>query len=262
VEKGAPTKSAAFLDVLAQRQFRVVYQPVVDLASGKVFSYEALLRSGNPAFSSPPELLNAAVAQNAMGQFGRIIRERTIEDAPETALFINIHPAELGDGWLVRPDDPIFERADDVYLEITESVPLTHFDLCHGILAEVRSRGVKLAVDDLGSGYSNLKYIADLSPEVVKIDRDLIANMHTSRRQQILVAAIVRLCSDLGARVVAEGIETLDELRASQDAGAQFGQGYLLARPGFPAPAVPWPPRNGEPSTPPSGAPRPSKSAL
>ncbi|MFH1811716.1 MAG: EAL domain-containing protein [Pseudomonadota bacterium] len=258
----APTKSSAFHEVLAQRQFKIVYQPVVDLNNGRIFSYEALLRSTNPAFSSPPELLNAAVAQNAMGHFGRLIREKTITDAPEATLFINVHPAELGDSWLVRPDDPIFEHPDGVYLEITESVPLTHFDLCHSILAEVRARGVKLAVDDLGSGYSNLKYIADLAPEVVKIDRDLIANLHTSKRQQILVAAIVRLCSDLGATVVAEGIETTDEFKAAQDTGAQFGQGYLLARPEFPPPLVPWPPKNGTAPSSASNPPAFSKSAL
>jgi EAL domain-containing protein (putative c-di-GMP-specific phosphodiesterase class I) len=84
---------------------------------------------------------------------------------------VNVHPQELNEGWLIRPDDPIFLHDDDVYLEITESVPLTHFDLCLNVLREIRSRGgVHFVIDDLGAGYSNLKSIADLEPRVVKLD--------------------------------------------------------------------------------------------
>jgi len=231
-----------FKKVLANREFNVVFQPVVDLHNGKIFSYEALLRSTNPVFKSPPDMFDAAVACNSCGILGREIREMSVKECPGKTLFLNIHPAELDEGWLVRPDDPIFQHDDNVFLEITESVPLTHFELCHSILREVRSKGIFLAVDDLGAGYSNLKYIADLAPEIVKIDRQLVVDLHLKKRQQVLVAAIVRLCVDLGAKVVAEGIETLNELKAVQDSGAHFGQGYLLARPQFPPPDVPWPP--------------------
>ena len=104
--------------------------------------------------------------------------------------------------------------------EITESVPLTHFDLCRSVLSEVRARGgVHLVVDDLGAGYSNLKRIADLEPKVVKLDRELIVDMHLSRRQCQLIAGVVKLCVDLGAVVVAEGIECADEYSALLDTG-------------------------------------------
>ncbi len=226
-----------------ENAFRIVYQPVVDMNSGAIFSYEALLRSSIPMFTSPPQMINAALNARRLGEFGRRLRERTVADAPEgTTLFINIHPAELGEGWLVRPDDPIFSCEQDIYLEITESVPLTHFDLCHSILREVRTRDIRLAVDDLGSGYSNLKYIDDLAPEIVKLDRNLIADLDRSKRQQILVKAIVRLCHDLGAKVVAEGVETLSEFEAAREAGADLVQGYLIAYPSYPAPAFHWPP--------------------
>lgn len=93
-------------------------------------------------------------------------------------------------------------------------------------------------VDDLGAGYSNLKHIVDLEPKIVKLDRGLIAGCGRGTRQQRLVTSVVRLCDDLGAQVVAEGIETMDELRALRDTGIHFGQGYLFARPGFPLPTV------------------------
>src|SRR5690606_19909865 len=136
---------------------------------------------------------------------------------------------------------PIFWHNEEVYLEITESVPIHFFEQCHSVLAEARSKGVKLAVDDLGAGFSNLKYIADLAPDVVKLDRELIAGVSVGTRQHRLMRSLVRLCEDMGARVVAEGIETVEELRAVMEAGVHYGQGYLLARPGFPLPEFTWP---------------------
>ena len=218
----------------------VVYQPIVDLHTGKPFAYEALVRSRTEMFPDPPSLLSAALEAKVIGRLGRVIREIAAGECPDAPLFVNIHPSELDDSWLVRPDDPIFAHEHAIYLEITESVPLTHFRFCHGVLREVRSRGALLAVDDLGAGYSNLKYIADLNPEVVKIDRELIAGLRLNSRLQKLLKAIVRLCNDMGAQVVCEGIETYDELVAAQDAGAQLGQGYYLARPATPRPTYDW----------------------
>jgi EAL domain-containing protein (putative c-di-GMP-specific phosphodiesterase class I) len=171
-----------------------------------------------------------------------MIREIAVPLCGGHPLFVNLHPNELAEEWLVRPDDPIFSHDHDIYLEVTESAPITHFDLCTSVLREVCSRAPAfLVVDDLGAGYSNLKLIADLEPKVVKLDRLLVQDLDKKPRQQKLVSFTVRLCNELGAAVVAEGIETRDELRAVIDAGAQYGQGYLLARPGFPIPAVHWP---------------------
>ena len=220
---------------------RVVYQPVVDLRNGRVFAHEALVRCSEPGFESPIALFAAAVAEGRTGELGRLLRELASENAPDETLFLNIHPAELNEKFLVQPSDPIYNHTADVYLEITEGVPLSHFHLCQTILSEVRGRGVFLVVDDLGAGYSNLKYIADLQPRVVKIDRGLVAGLTIDSRLFRLVSAIVVMCRELGAQVVAEGIETQDELSACIAAGARFGQGYFLARPAFPLPTVNWP---------------------
>jgi EAL domain-containing protein (putative c-di-GMP-specific phosphodiesterase class I) len=227
--------------VIDQREVRVVYQPVVDLKTQKVFAYEALARTKAPEFDGPLALFAAAVEHSCTGELGRILRAMSLEGCTTHPLFMNLHPAELNEGWVVQPDDPIFNHSEDVYLEITEGVPLSHFRLCQNMLAEVRGRGVHLVVDDLGAGYSNLKYIADLHPRVVKLDRDLIAGLTKTSRLFKLVSAIVRLCSELDSRVVAEGIETKAELEAVIAAGARYGQGYLLARPAFPPPEVVWP---------------------
>ncbi|HVY48552.1 MAG TPA: EAL domain-containing protein [Minicystis sp.] len=229
--------------VIDARAIRVALQPVVDLTTRKVFAYEALVRSQAPAFASPPDLFDAAVKEGLCGELGRIIREAAIEIAPDHRLFLNVHPNELNERWLVQPDDPIFRHGEDVFLEITESVPLSHFLLCQSMLREIRGKGIYLVVDDLGAGYSNLKYIADLSPRVVKLDRELVAGLVRGSRLHRLVESLVRLCRELDASVVAEGIETVEELAAICEAGVRFGQGYLLARPAFSPPAVTWPAR-------------------
>ena len=224
--------------VLAVGELNVVYQPIIDLRKRTIFAYEALVRSTSPHFQGPPALFTEAIRSKYCGALGRAVRELTVERAPPLPLFVNIHPNEFDEGWLVQPDDPIFHHDRAVYLEITESVPLSHFSLCHSVLAEVRSRGVLLAVDDLGAGYSNLKYIADLAPEMVKLDRGLIVNMQKGSRQQRLVRSMVRLCEDLGTKVVAEGIESEAEAEAVMETGAHYGQGFFFARPSYPPPPV------------------------
>jgi EAL domain-containing protein (putative c-di-GMP-specific phosphodiesterase class I) len=242
----------AVCEIVAAEDLSVVFQPIIHMDDGHLFAYEALVRCRVPAFASPPDLFERASEVGSAGELGRMIREIAVPLSSGKPIFLNIHPDELTTGWLVRPDDPIFAHDHDVYLEITESVPLTHFDLCRSVLSEVRARGgVHLVVDDLGAGYSNLKRIADLEPKVVKLDRDLVMDMHLSRRQCQLVAGVVKLCVDLGAVVVAEGIECADEYSALLDTGTHYAQGFLFARPGFPMPNVTWPPP--PPTVPPSG---------
>jgi EAL domain-containing protein (putative c-di-GMP-specific phosphodiesterase class I) len=253
---GFAENEARFFDGLVRPcDLSVVFQPIVRLDSEKLFAYEALVRCVSPKLS-PIQLFERAALERSTGRLGRIIREIAVPMCSGTPLFVNLHPSELEDGWLVRPDDPIVSHDHDIYLEITESAPLTHFDLCLSVLREVCSRtGAHLVVDDFGAGYSNLKHISDLEPKVVKLDRTLVDGLDRKPRQRKLVSATVRLCHELGALVVAEGIETTDEYLAVCDSGADFGQGYLFARPAFPLPPITWPrPGSGKR---PSAAPRP-----
>jgi len=221
----------------------VVFQPIVDLRHRRVHAVESLTRCKLPDYPTPTALFTAASEQQATGRLGRLVREVTFERCgARMPVFVNIHPDELTSRWLVRPDDPINLHDGPLFLEITESAALDYYDLCRGVLREICARtGATLVVDDLGAGYSNLKRIVDLQPGVVKLDLALIRGLDVSRRQQILVKNVVQLCRDLGASVVAEGIETVAELEAVVDLGCDFGQGYLLARPGYPIPKAIWP---------------------
>jgi EAL domain-containing protein (putative c-di-GMP-specific phosphodiesterase class I) len=234
-------EASFFTDFVRPQDLSAVFQPIVDMETGLVFAYEALVRC-RVRNLTPTALFEHAIAAGTVGRLGRMIREIAVPLCDGAPLFLNLHPSELAEQWLVRPDDPIFSHNHDVYLEVTESAPITHFDLCMSVLREVCARsGAHLVVDDLGAGYSNLKHIADLEPKVVKLDRKLVMDLHRKPRQQKLVKIIVHLCNELGAKVVAEGIETESEFLAVRDSGAQYAQGFLLARPSFPMPAITWP---------------------
>ena len=236
--------STALSQMVRASDLSVVFQPIVRLDTRQVHGYEALVRCRVPEFSNPVELFRHAVQKNCAGRLGRMIREIAVPMCAGKPLFVNVHPQELNESWLIRPDDPVFAHDHDLCIEISESVPMTHFDLCRSVLREVRDRsGAALAIDDLGAAYSDLKRIVDLEPQVLKLDRELIAGIHTSDRQQKLVRRLLELCANLGAYAIAEGVETPEEHRALVDCGVVFAQGYLYARPAFPLPGATFPAR-------------------
>jgi len=219
----------------------IAFQPIVDVRTRRALALEALARSPTPEFAGPQELFAAAVQAGRVGELGRQHRDHASRICAGRMLFLNIDPNEFDQGWLVRPDDPIFRHRGGVTLEITEAVPISYFAQCHKVLAEIRRKGIHLAIDDFGAGYSNLKYIVDLEPEIVKLDRELVKGMRSGTRQQQLVESIVHLCHRMGSKVIAEGVETAEELQAVTGAGVDYVQGYLLARPANPPPDVLWP---------------------
>src|SRR5450432_2934015 len=227
---------------ITTNDINMVFQPIVEVATGALFAHEALVRCKLPQFASPPILFAAAETERACGYLGSVIRQQTFERCQDVALFVNVHPEELSQRWLVRPDDPINFHEREVYLEITESAAFTHYDLCMSVLKELCSRaGVHLVVDDYGAGHSNLARILDLNPKIVKLDGALIRGIAKDRRRQMMVKHMVALCVDLGAKVVAECVETVEELKTVADLGVHYAQGYVLARPAFPPPEFDFP---------------------
>lgn len=227
--------------ILERRELEVVFQPIFDVRAGNAFGYESLSRSPTKIFGGPLELFSTAAASGHVGKLGRLQREISIREGPPGPLFLNVHPAEFDHPLLIQPDDPIFRHHSDVYLEITESAPLRYFEQCSHVLSELRKKGVRLAIDDFGAGFSNVKYISDLVPDIVKLDRDLIAGVREGSRQFRLFSSVVRLCKEMGAKVVAEGIETTPELVVAVRAEVDFCQGYLLGTPASDPSADTWP---------------------
>src|SRR6202043_4048928 len=118
-----------------------------------------------------------------------------------------------------------------VVLEFSEREPVPDLALLQRIAAELRARGCRIAVDDAGAGYASMRVIAELRPEFIKVDRSLIQAIDADRARRALVVALLSFSGHIGARVIAEGIETAREQETLQSLGVQFGQGWLCGRP-------------------------------
>lgn len=219
------------------------FQPIVDWPQRKVFGYEALLRSTEPALATPADLLDAAERLGRIHDLGRAVRlevARAASRAPiGVALFVNLHGLDLDDEELYSATAPLAPCASRVVLEITERWPLDGVKGLARRIARLRDIGFRIALDDLGAGYAGLTTFTQLEPDFVKLDRALVSGVDGSSRKRSVVRSMLRLCGEeLGIQVVGEGVETADERDALGIDGCQLLQGYLFARPGtqFPSP--------------------------
>jgi EAL domain-containing protein (putative c-di-GMP-specific phosphodiesterase class I)/CheY-like chemotaxis protein len=240
----------------ALRSMKIVFQPVVEWRDHRIYAYEALLRSHEPSLPNPEVLFEAAERAGRLPEISRAVRAATVEAAERSDAeytFMNIHPRDLLDDELYNRRTPLGRVASRVALEITERARLDEVRDLGARIQSLRAMGFKIAVDDLGAGYSGLTSFARLEPEIVKIDMSLVRDIEREPMQLKLVTALAALCRDTNRLVVAEGVETLDERDALVTCGCDLFQGYLFARPGPPFPAVEWNP----PPPPPSDGPSP-----
>ena len=228
----------------ALASFWMAYQPIVRWKTREIYGYEALLRSGEPLLATPGALLDAAERLGRLPELGRAIRARvasTIEETPgNEAIFVNLHPRDLGDETLYAPSSPLSRVASRVVLEITERASLDELKDVTTRIARLRALGFRVAIDDLGAGYAGLTSFAQLEPEVVKLDMSLVRDVHKEPVKRKLITAMTSLCNEMGTLVVAEGIECVEERDTLAAAGCELMQGYLFARPGRGFPGVSW----------------------
>jgi EAL domain-containing protein (putative c-di-GMP-specific phosphodiesterase class I) len=180
-------------------------------------------------------MFEVAIQAGRVAELGRLHREQAVKRCAGYSLFLNIHPHEFDYGWLVRPDDPMFRHRWPVTLEITESVPLKYFPVPRRA-AEIQRKGVSLAIDDLGAGFSNL-VISDPSPRWSS--RPRADRRPTQESRQLLLGSIVHLCHGMEAQVVAEG---RDGGRADAVIGSCRPRAQATSRrPADPPPDLIWP---------------------
>jgi EAL domain-containing protein (putative c-di-GMP-specific phosphodiesterase class I) len=232
--------SAALIGSIPLSEVTVLFQPLVALASGQTLGFEAVPRCQLAELSDLEELYARAVFEKKVGELGRHLRAVALRECLGTPVYIDVHPNELKESWLIRPDDPMCGHDAEVFLEIGQS-QLSEVAL--QVLAEVGSRsGISLVLDDLGAGVSNFKQLLELKPAAVKIDASLINGCDRSRSKQKVLRGLAAMCDDLGVRVIAKGVDSEAELQAVAGAGIQYGQGYVLGAPA-PLPMVSnWPP--------------------
>lgn len=239
---GRATLSASFDRALDS--LWMAYQPIVSAQSGALFGYEALVRCTEPTIPHPGALLDAAERLSRLDELGRTIRAAAAgpvaNETDRGLLFVNLHASDLLDGSLTDPASPLSRLADRVILEITERASLEGMKDVRARIAELRSLGFRIAIDDLGAGYAGLNSFATLEPEIVKLDMTLVRDVHKEPTKQKLVRSMTSLCKDMGMTVVAEGIETREERDTVVELGCDLLQGYLFAKPGRPFPTYTW----------------------
>lgn len=238
-------------DAIADRALQVVFQPQVELATGRVTGFEALLRWMHPELGavSPPDIVRAAhalhISTALTGYVANCAAEllRTLPrlGLPEAAVAVNVSPREFSGDTLSRLLTDI-TRAHDISpalmeIEITEEATLDT-QAAGAELARLEAAGFRLAVDDFGMGHSSLAYLVSLHIDRLKIDRSFVKGIATSRENQALISALIGIGHALSIDIVVEGVENEEEAEVLRMLGCRHAQGYYFARP-MPANDIP-----------------------
>ena len=207
-------------------------QPVVRPADQVIVGYEALARMPTEPLHPPDWWLAKAeeVGLRPKLEIACLAAAVELGTIPENRLlFVNLSPSLLTD----RTALELLERLPDrLVLELTEQEAVDDYCKLRRNLAPWLSRGVRIAIDDTGAGYSSLRHVIELTPDFLKLDRELVRDLDSDRNRRALVRAVVAFAGEVGTTVIAEGVETITELEVLRDAEVDLVQGYLLARPG------------------------------
>lgn len=228
-------------NILQNEDIITVYQPIVSLINGNTIGYEALSRGPHKStLQYPDKLFEAARNQNKTWELELLCRVKAIQRAKDIKedelLFINVDPYIFRDEKFEKGLTKEFLSkhnisSQNIIFEITEKTAIEDYYTFKKALNNYIDQGFKIAIDDTGAGYSGLKTISETRPHFIKIDMDIIRDINRDTFKQALIEAFVKLSSATNMRVIAEGIETEEELATLINLGVYAGQGYFLSRP-------------------------------
>jgi EAL domain-containing protein (putative c-di-GMP-specific phosphodiesterase class I) len=218
--------------ILERDSVDVEFQPVFDLLDCSIVSLEALARFWTEPMRSP-SVWFAEANEVGLGAELELAAIRSalqrIDDFPEgVALALNVSPATALDP---RFCELLLGVAERIVIEITEHAQVDDYDALAAALAPLRQRGAQLAIDDVGAGFANLRHILRLAPDIVKLDLSLTQEISRDPARLALATSLVGFAGGVGARIVAEGISSDEDLTSLRALGVDYGQGFYLARP-------------------------------
>lgn len=230
---------------LERNELEVHYQPIVELATGQIREFEALIRWRHPhrGLISPADFVDVAEETGLIVPIGNWVLTTACDQIAEwqkkvderLSISVNLSARELMHPSLLPKIEEVLSASGlsprQLKLEVTESTVMEYSELAHGVLDTLDRLGVHLSTDDFGTGYSSLSYLQSFPFDRLKIDRSFIDKLGKNRKSDAIVKTILMLGSNLGMEVVAEGIETIGQLEFLQELGCEFGQGYYFARP-------------------------------
>lgn len=238
---GLRERRKRFFDLVLAEDVSVLYEPILDLSNREIVGYEALVRGpwGGP-LQAPLALFQRAEEMDLVFELDCLCRRKALHGARGLAagrkLFLNclptaIHdPAFRGDA-LQRLLDDLHLVPGDVVLEISERESIENFEIFREARDYYRNLGFKIALDDTGVANAGFEAVLELAPDYLKLDRSLVRSVDADPPRQELLRGLQPLAGTLGARLVAEGVETSEELAMLQQLGIPYGQGFLLGRP-------------------------------
>jgi EAL domain-containing protein (putative c-di-GMP-specific phosphodiesterase class I)/putative methionine-R-sulfoxide reductase with GAF domain len=233
MEPDGPVELGLAIDHLCEPGVIQAYvQPVVRPADQVVVGYEALARMPIEPSHPPDWWLARAdeLGRRRELEVACLVAATRLGPTPEERLlFVNLSPSLLADPAALQLLDDLPDR---LVIELTEQEAVEDYEILRRDLMPWLARGIRVAIDDTGAGYSSLRHVIELTPDFLKLDRELVRDLDHDRNRRALVSAVVAFAAEVGTSVIAEGVESLDELEVLRDAEVDLVQGYLLARPG------------------------------
>ena len=228
-------------DIIVRERVVTAYQPILLIRNRTILGYEALSRgSRGTGLETADDLFGAATEHGLLVELDRLCRARALLSSarvPSSArIFVNTLPGTIRDPQfrgrsLIEFLDKAQVSPDRIVIEITEKLVIENYNLFREAMAYFTDLGMSFAVDDVGAGYSGLESIARLKPHFLKIDINLVREVHESVVNREMVKAILSLGRGIGATVIAEGIQSAEEANVLAAMGVDYGQGFYLARP-------------------------------
>jgi EAL domain-containing protein (putative c-di-GMP-specific phosphodiesterase class I) len=228
--------------ILTAEKVTTVFHPIVSLEDYVVIGYEALTRGPEGTPYQSPETLFSLARQSKLGrQLDHLCKVTAIASAkgkpPGTLLFLNTLPTTLDDPSFLNGTAPgiLSENgisAEDVVWELTERHPIEDYGAFGTVMKSYLGLGYQVAIDDVGTGYSSIQTISHVRPRFLKVDISLVSGIHENLLKQELVSSLLMLGKNINASVIAEGVESLEELATLRELGVTLAQGYLFGQPG------------------------------
>ncbi|AKL95666.1 diguanylate cyclase/phosphodiesterase [Clostridium aceticum] len=238
-----------YLNILKNGEITTSFQPIISLKDGAILGYEALSRGPiNSHFYYPDELFHYAKKVNKVWELDLLCRLRAIEKAKsivgDKLLFINIDSDIIKDSKFKKGFTKEFLKdhnidSDHVIFELTEHTAVVDYKVFNQVLENYRHQGYRIAIDDAGDGYSGLRLMTEIRPHFIKIDMSLIRDIDKDMIKRELLKSFHQFSRITNIQVIAEGIETYEELKTLIEIGIPYGQGYYIQRPSEDFVAIP-----------------------
>jgi EAL domain-containing protein (putative c-di-GMP-specific phosphodiesterase class I) len=238
----AVSESSEITNIIRDKAFTSYFQPIIEVGSGEIYGYEALLRGvrNDGSILQPTQILDTARKGDMLFYLDRAARETALKTAAvkriEKKVFINFLPTAI-----YNPENCLLDTVrwamqlefdpKNIVFEVVETEKMIDTEHLKKILDFYKNHGFMVALDDVGSGYSSLSMLSQIRPDIIKIDREIISGIDSDSFKQSIFNALMKVATDHGITVLAEGVETLPEAEWVSESGAHLAQGYFWGKP-------------------------------